>query len=296
MKRKLLFILNPKAGKGGAVNLFDFIKSSVPKEMEYSIEVFKDSAEFEKIISTLHTQHYTDAVAVGGDGTINSVAKNLVGTSIILGIIPQGSGNGLARTLGISMDIKTSIEDVIKGKNTKIDHGTVNGIPFFCTSGIGFDAHIGNLFAQSKKRGLQSYVKITLREILRYKCKNYVIKLNGEELKRKAYLITIANAGQYGNDFYIAPKAKLTDGKFHVVVLHPFNFFSAFGIFIKVLRGKTNESRHIETFTTNKLTIEREGKDAIHFDGEPEFQGEKLEYICHHQLLNVIVGKTFNAS
>ncbi len=296
MKRKLLFILNPKAGKGRAIDLHDLIKSSVPKEMEYSIEVFNTSEEFEKIISTLHTQHYTDAIAVGGDGTINSVAKNLVGNEITLGIIPQGSGNGLARTLGISMDIKTSIEDIIKGKKAKIDHGTVNDIPFFCTSGIGFDAHIGNLFALSKKRGLKSYVKITLREILRYKCKNYVIRLNGEELKRKAYLITIANAGQYGNDFYIAPQAKLTDGKFHVVVLKPFNFFSAFGIFVKVLRGKADRSRHIETFVTDKLTIEREGKDDIHFDGEPEFQGEKLDYICHHQQLNVIVGQKFKTN
>jgi YegS/Rv2252/BmrU family lipid kinase len=293
MKRKLLYILNPKAGKGGALDLIDLIKSSVPKEMEYSIEVFKDSADFTKIISSLHTQHYTDAIAVGGDGTINSVAKNLVGTDITLGIIPQGSGNGLARTLGISMDIKSAMDDVIKGNKTKIDHGTVNGIPFFCTSGIGFDAHIGNLFAQSKKRGLQSYVKITLREILRYKCKNYILKFNGEELKRKAYLITIANAGQYGNDFYIAPQAKLTDGKFHVVILKPFNFFTAFGIFIKVLRGKANESKHIETYVTDKLSIEREGKDAIHFDGEPEFQNEKLEYICYHQQLNVIIGKNF---
>jgi diacylglycerol kinase (ATP) len=293
MKRKLLFILNPKAGKGGAVNLFDMIKSSVPKEMEYSIEVFNDSAEFEKIISKLLTQSYTDAVAVGGDGTINSVAKNLVGTEVALGIIPQGSGNGLARTLGISMDSKESMKDVIKGEKIQIDHGTVNGIPFFCTSGIGFDAHIGNLFARSKKRGLKSYVQITLREILRYKCKNYVLKFNGEELKRKAYLITVANAGQYGNDFYIAPQAKLTDGKFHVVILKPFNFFSVFGIFIKVLRGKANESKNIETYVTDKLSIVREGKDAIHFDGEPEFQDEKLEYICHHQQLNVIIGKKY---
>jgi len=293
MKRKLLFILNPKAGKGGAVNLFDMIKSSVPKEMEYSIEVFNDSAEFEKIISKLLSQSYTDAVAVGGDGTINSVAKNLVGTAITLGIIPQGSGNGLARTLGISMDSKESVKDVIKGEKMLIDHGTVNGIPFFCTSGVGFDAHIGNLFAQSKKRGLKSYVQITLREILRYKCKNYTLKFNGEELKRKAYLITVANAGQYGNDFYIAPQAKLSDGKFHVVILKPFNFFSVFGIFIKVLRGKANESKYIETHVTDKLSIVREGKDAIHFDGEPEFQGEKLEYVCHHQQLNVIIGKKF---
>lgn len=293
MTRKFLFILNPKAGKGKAFEIIELIKEHMPSNMDLSIEMFSDSNEFERLMAKKH--QFTDLIAAGGDGTINSVAKNLVGTTITLGIIPLGSGNGLARSLGVAMDTKEAIMQIVHGKRIKIDHGTVNGIPFFCTSGIGFDAHIGNLFAQSKKRGLQSYVKITLREILRYKCKNYVIKLNGEELKRKAYLITIANAGQYGNDFYIAPHAKLTDGKFHVVVLNPFNFFNAFGIFIKVLLGKANESRHIETFTTNKLIIEREGKDAIHFDGEPEFQGEKLEYICYHQQLNVIIGEKFKA-
>jgi len=292
MERKLLFILNPKAGKGKALEIASLIKKEIPSTIPFSIEMFTDSDEFETLMAKKHL--FTDLIAVGGDGTINSVAKNLVGTDITLGIIPLGSGNGLARSLGIAMDAKVAIEQIVQGGEAKIDHGMVNGIPFFCTSGIGFDAHIGNLFAQSKKRGLQSYVKISLREILRYKCKNYIIKLNGEELKRKAYLITIANAGQYGNDFYIAPQAKLTDGKFHVVILNPFNFFSAFGIFLKVIMGKANESKHIETYVTNKLTIEREGKDAIHFDGEPEFQGETLEYICHHQQLNVIVGQKFN--
>jgi diacylglycerol kinase (ATP) len=294
VERKLLFILNPKAGKGRALEIAGIIKEQMPSHIPFSVELFTDAEEFDSLMAKKH--NYSDLIAAGGDGTINSVAKNLVGTDITLGIIPLGSGNGLARSLGISMDVKEAIEQVIEGKKTKIDHGTIGKFPFFCTSGVGFDAHIGNLFARSKKRGLQSYVKIIVREIMSYRSREYTLKMNGNEFKRKAYLITIANAGQYGNDFYIAPQANMQDGKFHVVVLRPFGFFGAFGLLRKVLQGKANESRFIETFVANKLTIEREARDAVHFDGEPEFLGEKIEFECRPQQLNVIIGKKFSVT
>lgn len=290
MPRKLLFIVNPNAGKKISDQLIDTIRKEFPKNIYYQIVVWKDRDHFKEVLDILHSRDYTDAIAVGGDGTVNQVAKSIVNTNISLGIVPAGSGNGLARTLGLSMNVEEVIKQIATGKTAKIDFGTVNDIPFFCTSGVGFDAHIGNLFATSTKRGLQSYVKITLRELIHYKSKDYILKFNNKEIKRKAYLITVANAGQYGNDFYIAPQAKLTDGKFHVVILKPFNFFTVFGILIKVLKGKANESRFIETYTTDNLVIERVGKDAIHFDGEPEFKGETLAYNCNPLGLNVIIG------
>jgi diacylglycerol kinase (ATP) len=293
VERKLLFILNPKAGKGRALEIAGIIKEKMPAHIPFSVELFTDAEEFDNLMAK--KQNYSDLIAAGGDGTINSVAKNLIGTDISLGIIPLGSGNGLARSLGISMDVNEAIRQVIEGKRTKIDYGTIGKSPFFCTSGIGFDAHIGNLFARSKKRGLQSYVKIVIREILTYRSQEYILKMNGEELKRRAYLITVANAGQYGNDFYIAPQAKMQDGKFHVVVVKPFGFFGAFGLLRKVLKRKANESRYIETFVTDKLTVERSARDAVHFDGEPEFLGEEVEFQCHPLQLNAIVGEKFSS-
>src|SRR5690606_37071885 len=139
-----------------------------------------------------------------------------------------------------------------KGKTAIIDGGTVNNRFFFCTSGIGFDAHIGKLFASSEKRGLQSYVKITMQELLRYRAKNYTLKFDDKTIQRKAFLITVANAGQYGNDFYIAPEADLQDGKFHIAILKPFNIINVFGILAKILRRKAHLSRNIETYSTNK--------------------------------------------
>lgn len=294
MSRKILFIVNPNAGKKISGKLIETIRKEIPSEIQNEIIIWKDRTHFVEILEKLKQGNYTDAVAVGGDGTVNQVAKSILNTNIALGIVPAGSGNGLARSLGISMRTEIAIKQIAEGKTEYIDTGEVNGIPFFCTSGLGFDAHIGKLFATSVKRGLKSYVKITLRELMTYKEQNYILKLNGKEISRKAFLITVANAGQYGNNFYIAPQAKLNDSLFHVVILKPFNFFQSIGIVLKVLRRKANESRFIETFTCNNLQITRQKEDSIHFDGEPETQGTELNYLLKAKSLKAIVGETFD--
>lgn len=295
MPRKILFIVNPNAGKKISDQIINVIRREFPQNIYYQIVIWKDKDHFEEITELLKSQGYTDAVAVGGDGTVNQVAKTIVNTEIALGIVPIGSGNGLARTLGLSMNIDEVIKQIVDGKYSTIDSGTVNGRAFFCTSGIGFDAHIGNLFATSVKRGLQAYVKITLRELFLYRAKTYVLKFNHQEIKRKAFLITVANAGQYGNDFYIAPEAKLNDGQFHVVILKPFNFFKVFEIFTKILRHKAQKSRSIETYVTNELTVIRDRKGTIHFDGEPAIEDTVLHYKNLHQSIKVIIGEKYKA-
>jgi diacylglycerol kinase family enzyme len=193
------------------------------------------------------------------------------------------------------MNIEKVVRQIVEGKSTVIDSGTVNNRPFFCTSGIGFDAHIGNLFATSVKRGLQSYVKITIAELFKYRAKNYTLLLGDQIVKRKAFLITVANAGQYGNDFYIAPQASMQDGLFHVVILKPFNPFHLPLMMVKILSKKAHLSSRIETYTTNKLTIVRDDKDTIHFDGEPAFEDKEVTYENKRDSLNVLIGDKFNA-
>lgn len=296
MPRKLLFIVNPNAGKRVSQHIIETIRKEFPQNIYYQFAIWKDKDNFDEITALLKTEGYTDAIAVGGDGTVNHVAKTILNTDIALGIVPIGSGNGLARSLGLSMKIEEVIRQIATGNKTKIDYGTVNGIPFFCTSGIGFDAHIGNLFATSVKRGLQSYVKITLSELFNYRAKNYTLSFNGQTIKRKAFLITVANAGQYGNDFYIAPQASMQDGLFHVVVLKPFNVISVFGIMAKILSRKADKSGSIETYVTNKLTITRDEKDTIHFDGEPAIEDKEVSYVNNPGALRVIVGDKFKGA
>ena len=295
MPRKILFIVNPNAGKRISDRIIDTIRKEFPQNVYYQVVIWKDKDHFEEITGLLKTQDYTDAIAVGGDGTVNYVAKTILGTNITLGIVPIGSGNGLARSLGLSMNIEEVIRQIVKGKTARIDHGEVNGIPFFCTSGIGFDAHIGNLFASLVKRGLQGYIKITLRELFKYRAKNYTLEFNGQTIQRKAFLITVANAGQYGNDFYIAPQADLEDGLFHVAILKPFNFFQVFGLMGKILGKKAHLSSRIETYVTNKIKITRDQKDTIHFDGDPEFAEKEVVFENKLQALNVIVGEKYKA-
>lgn len=294
MPRKILFIVNPNAGKRISDFIIETIRKEFPANIYYQIAIWKDKDHFEEITQLLKTEGYTDAVAVGGDGTVNHVAKTILNTGITLGIVPIGSGNGLARSLGISMKIEEAVKQIVAGKTTVIDHGLVNNIPFFCTSGIGFDAHIGNLFATSVKRGLQSYVKITIRELFKYRARNYTLLFNNQTIKRKAFLITVANAGQYGNDFYIAPKASMSDGLFHVVILKPFNAFQLPGLMTKILRRKADQSACIETFITNKITIIRDEKDTIHFDGEPAIEDKTVIFENKPAALKAIVGEKFN--
>lgn len=295
MPRKLLFIVNPNAGKKISDQLIDTIRKEFPADIYYQIVIWKDKDHFQEVLDILHSRDYTHAIAVGGDGTVNRVAKSIIGTDITLGIVPAGSGNGLARSLGLSMEVEEVIKQIATGTSTKIDYGTVNGIPFFCTSGVGFDAHIGNLFATSKKRGLQSYIKIITKELLQYRSKKYILRFNGEEIKRKAYLITVANAGQYGNDFYIAPQADMQDGLFHLVILKPFNPLNVVGLLIKVLQKKAHLSPLIETYVSSKISITRDQKDTVHFDGEPALEKEEVVYECHRKSLNVIIGDRFKA-
>jgi YegS/Rv2252/BmrU family lipid kinase len=295
-KRKILFIVNPNAGKRIAGKLIQMIEGAMPAGTDYRIEVWRDKDNFRDITAMLMNGDYTDAIAVGGDGTVNHVAKTILKTNIALGIIPTGSGNGLARTLGLSMKIREALKQIAAGRKVVIDSGSVNGIPFFCTSGAGFDAEVGIHFSRSLKRGLQGYVMIILREILRYKAKNYTITLNGISFQRKAFLITVANAGQYGNDFYIAPQASLQDGLFHVIVLKPFNALSVAGLLAKILLRRAHQSRYIETFITERVIISREAEEAIHFDGDPTIAGRELTFELHPASLHVIVGEKFKAS
>lgn len=268
-EKKIAFVINPVAGSKKKENIIELISKNLSDKTSYDIFVWEEKNNFEYIRSQITSGKYGTVVAVGGDGTVNEVAKNLTNTSIHFGIIPRGSGNGLARTLGIPQNTTEAIKRIESGNIKTIDSGVINGVPFFCTSGMGFDAHIGKLFATSTKRGLSSYIKITLSQLLKYRAKSYEIVTSEETFHATAFLITFANAGQYGNDFYIAPTAKVDDGKLHVVIMRPFSVLSVFPLLVKILRRKAHTSRKIKTFTSQKILIRQGVPEPIHFDGEP---------------------------
>jgi YegS/Rv2252/BmrU family lipid kinase len=274
METYFAFVINPNAGKRKKFDIQRLIEIHLPSEIRREYIIWADKNNFEEVRQKIFGLPFTHVIAVGGDGTVNQVASCLLNSKLIFGILPLGSGNGLARSLGIPMNINQAIKFLYKEKVQELDVGLINNIPFFCTAGLGFDAKIGELFFLDKTRGLGSYVKIIVRELFRYSSTNYELKVDGNLLNRKAFLITFANCGQYGNDFYIAPEAKPNDGKIHLVIMRPFGFFGFFELFFRIITKQAQRSLFVETIICQNVEIHTSEEQFCHFDGEP-FKGSK---------------------
>lgn len=220
-------------------------------------------------------------IAAGGDGTVNETARALSGSNTVLGIIPCGSGNGLARHLDIPIDIDSALDIIAANHPVACDYGTVNGMPFFCTFGVGFDAAVSHKFSRQKQRGLFSYLRSTFKEYVGYHADEYHIEANGHVLSEKAFLVAVCNASQYGNNAYIAPRASMTDGLLDVTIVHQGNPLTTALVGVDLLTGYINRNTLIHTFRTPSVTIRRASEGAAHIDGEPVSFGEQMEIKVH---------------
>jgi len=288
VETKYAFVINPNAGVKKKLDIEEFIATHFPKKIAYDIIIWEDANDITPISQQIKTRNYSFVIACGGDGTVNMVAAFVVNTKMALGILPLGSGNGLARSNGIPMDLLKALDIIVKAKTEIIDSGTINNNPFFCTAGIGFDALIAHKFAESTERGFITYFKTSVREFIKYKPLTYSITVDGRKIETAAFLITVANAGQWGNDVYIAPAAKLNDGMFHISVLKPFPFrmFPLFGI--KLFSRKAHTFKYLESIVGKKVEIEFENEIPAHYDGEPLLAEEKVEIEMFPLSLNII--------
>ncbi len=295
MKRKIVFILNPISGTSG--------KAGIPKQIEKTIN--KNLFDYE-IISTEYAGHASElatrakdegidiVVAVGGDGTVNEVARAIVHSNTALGIVPCGSGNGLARHLLLPMNIKKALEVINKCEIRDLDYGIINGYPFFCTCGMGFDAFVSMKFAESGKRGPISYVENVLHEGLRYKPETYEIQDENGTTRYKAFLISCANASQYGNNAYIAPQASMSDGLMDIIIMEPFDMLDAPQISIEMFNKTLDKNSKIKTFKCKKLHIHRSKPGVIHYDGDPVMAGEDINVELQEKGIKIIVNPDAN--
>jgi diacylglycerol kinase (ATP) len=289
-KEKIAFIINPISG----TRTKDNIESLVFENLDVN--------RFDPVI--LYTQHaghgYELAlqlvkeetaliVAVGGDGTVNEVARALVHSKSVLGIVPMGSGNGLARHLRIPLNPKDAIEMFNHYKSAEIDYGKANEILFFCTCGVGFDAHIGHEFSKAKTRGFLSYIQTILREFISYRPKKYKLKTKTQSIKKKAFLVTFANAAQYGNNAFIAPNADIQDGYINVSILEPFPAISVPSLSIRLFGKQFHKSRFVEVMKAKKVVLRRKKAGEFHFDGEPAMLGKRIKVKMVHKGLSVAV-------
>lgn len=289
-KKKALFIINPISGGKNKDKLPSLINSILDKS-KYDFEI--TFTERPGHASELSSQpNYDCFISVGGDGTINEVARNLVHSKAALGILPMGSGNGLSRHVGIEMNIEKAIAQLNNAKEILVDACSINGNVFLNMAGVGFDAHIGKVFAESKKRGFKTYVLKTFTEYNAYKPQRYKIKYEGKQVETDAFLISFANSSQYGNNVYIAPNADVKDGKLEICILKPFHVFNLPEIGYRLFNKTINECKLLQTISTNELTLERESEGVAHLDGEPFLFGKKLEIKVIPASLKLLVPQT----
>lgn len=271
------FIINPNAGsknKAKYTKLIHLIKSNSNHIIWETTEPLEAVAFTQKAIE----KGATRIIAVGGDGTINEVASVLVGKAIPLGIIPVGSGNGLARHLNIPLDYKKAFKKTLVGASIKIDVGYINHKPFFCTAGIGFDAAVAHRFAMGNGRGLINYMKATILTLFKYKPIQVSINNNAIE---KVFSLSIANANQFGNNAYISPFSNIQDGQLELVKISVLNKIQAGIIAVRLFKKNIHHSNNVTLQSCKQASIHYLNNAPIHIDGE--------NLLTDNELLNITI-------
>jgi len=290
MKKKILLIVNPISGTKSKVDAPSLINTYINKDLfDFDIRFTEYPGHATQMAREAVDEHYDIVAAVGGDGTVNEVARSLVNTPTALAVIPCGSGNGLARHLFIPMRPKEAIDILNDCVIRKLDYGTINDYPFFCTCGMGFDAYISQKFAEAGKRGPATYVEYVLREGLKYKPETYEIQDDQGVTFQKAFLISVANASQYGNNAYIAPQASMSDGLMDVVIMEPFDILDAPQISIDLLNKTLDKCSKIKTFRSKHIHIHRSNPGVVHYDGDPVMMGRDIDINIHPSGINIVV-------
>ena len=289
-RKKIAFIINPISGTQNKVLIVKQIDELLDKErFELEIIYTEYAGHATEIAAQKASEGYFAVAAVGGDGTINEIARSLVHTSTALAIIPCGSGNGLARHLQIPMDVKGALQVINGEKCDLIDYGKINDIPFFCTCGVGFDAFVSMKFSQAGKRGPLTYLEKMLQESLRYKPETYELEMDGISSHYQAFVIAVGNASQYGNNAYITPHASLSDGLLDVTILEPFNMLEAPSLAFQLFNRSIDQNSHVKSFRCRSLRILRKAPGLVHFDGDPVMADKVVEVRILPKELHVIV-------
>ncbi len=289
--KSILFILNPISGTVKKENIAQLIEHNIRKDLfSFEIRYTEYAGHAEEIAREAAQNHVDVVVAVGGDGTVNEVARGIVQTDTALAIIPCGSGNGLARHLMLPMNAKQAIELINEMVVHRLDYGVVDNHPFLCTCGVGFDAFIAEKFASAGKRGMMTYVEKILKDGLTYAPEHYEFSIDDEPVvSQDAWLISCANASQYGNNAYIAPQASMRDGVLDIVVMEPFNLLNAVSVNMEMINKTLDKNSKIHTFHGKRMTIKRQSEGYIHFDGEPVMAPATVEVYLVERGINVVV-------
>ena len=287
--RKVLFIVNKFAGGGYQPELEgSIIQGCSARGVEAQIQFTKGPHHAITLARTATQSDVDMIVASGGDGTINEVAQGIFGSGKIMGILPRGSGNGLARHLAIPLSFAESLNTLLNGEVLAMDTFTLNGKLSLNVSGIGFDGHIANLFGGKTKRGLTGYARLALSEFFQFEEFNAAISIAGATVEKKCFVLAVANSSQYGNNAWIAPAASVSDGILHVNILRKMPLYR-FDIVYAFFNKTIDRSKYSEIQEATNFTVETSTEIAYHVDGEPCGTSSRFDIVMQPSTLPVIV-------
>ena len=296
--KNIAFIINPISGAKETQNA----KRKLPKLIMQTLDmeqwlpniVFTEYAGHATELAHQYARMGFDAVvAVGGDGTVNEVARGLKDTKTALGILPMGSGNGFARHLNIPIRPQKALEMINHSEPINVDYGLANGRLFVSTCGTGFDAVVADNFAGSNKRGFMTYLQNTLKVALSYQPQTHHIVGDGLDVTHKAFLITFANANQWGYEAMIAPKASVQDGKMDIMLMSSHAILGSASLALRLFTGSIDNSYFMDTIRAKEITLEREEVAPFHIDGDPVEMEKDIHIKIVADGLKVLVEKRF---
>ena len=288
--KKITFIINPIAGH----KRYKEVERKIHKYLDYSkfdlkIKYSKKKGDLKTITKQAIANGSKIIIGVGGDGTVNEISSELINSNIKMGIIPTGSGNGLALSIGIPNNIKKAIEKINSQNIKKIDCISVNDLHSINLIGFGFDALVAKEFSKESSRGLMKYIYLTFKLLFKFKPKEFKIKLKNEVKKIKVFSLNICNGQQFGNNFIISPKAKLDDGNLRVCIIRNFNRYQFFYLLVLFFFNKIHSSKFFTSFKTKKITVEGESENLIHVDGESQVLNKTIKINIIPKSINFIV-------
>jgi YegS/Rv2252/BmrU family lipid kinase len=264
---KTLFIVNERAGAKRAYAIADVIRRTSPFEHEIVSCAAKE--DLDAIIERAERDGVEIIFAAGGDGTVHETAKRLIGRNLVLGVLPIGSGNGFARHIGLPIDPFATLRSCSGGRIVAIDTAIVNDHPFLGMLGLGFDALIADRFAASNVRGLGTYIREGIRAFIDFAAEEYEVTANGTTLRKRAFIIAVANSGQYGNNARVAPLASLQDGLLDLVILDDTRLIDVPFLVARLFSGTFHRGRGVTSLQSAEVTIKRAAPGPAHLDGEP---------------------------
>ncbi len=277
MKKKIRIIINPISGTGKQMLVEKKIDCFIEaNQFDFEIRYSEYPGHFTPLAKESVRLNHAAVIVAGGDGSINETAQALVGTNTALGIIPIGSGNGLARHLKIPLKIEEAIKRINQFETKKIDTANINDSLFVNVAGFGFDAHVAACFSKTKKRGFWNYAKISIREFFRFPMQKYSLIIDGKQIDTQAFIISFANSNQYGNNFVIAPQASLEDAFLDVCIIKKPKLYQFPYILFLLARKKIHHSKSVEILKAKSIQMKLNTPQALNLDGEFLMQEEDV--------------------